>query len=61
MKKMKKVDTKEPVMVKKTRSSDYEVDSKKSLEVTEEYRDFGKLERKPEKTKRLGNQERRSK
>ena len=61
MKNLKKVITKEPVMVKKTRISDYEIDTKKSLEVVEDYRDFGNVERKPVKSKRLGDKERRSK
>ncbi len=59
MKARKSGSSKEPVMVKKTRSSDFELNKKKSESVTEDYQDFGKMERKPEKSKRWGNQERR--
>jgi|GEM_PF-3088791 hypothetical protein len=61
MKKVKRISSKEPTMVKKTKFSDYEMDRQKSLEVTGDYKDFGKLERKPEKSKRWGVQERRLK
>ena len=52
MKKMKiekRNKSKEPMMTKKTRASDYEVDKKKSLSVNEDYKDFGNLERKSAK------------
>ncbi len=61
MKTVKKSAPKEPLMVKKTKFSDYEVNRKKSTATTEDYQDFGKLERKPEKSKRWDNKERRSK
>jgi len=61
MKKVKRISSKEPTMVKKTKFSDYEMDRQKSLEVTGDYKDFGKLERKQEKSKRWGVQERRLK
>jgi hypothetical protein len=61
MKKKKRISSKEPAMVKKTKFTDYEMDRQKSLGVTEDYKDFGNIERSPEKSKRWGAQERRAK
>jgi len=45
----KTIQHKKPLMAKKTRATDYEADKKKSLSVTEDYKDFGNLERKSAK------------
>jgi hypothetical protein len=47
----KKVDQKKPLMVKKSKASDYDENKKDSLSATDDYKDFGKLERPSAKAK----------